>query len=111
MTIDVMPQFVTRMNNFVRIIIPHSVLYCVTIDGQSLRKGVDWIESCILNKVEVEQTQANTSHFLQPCDDSSNKNYKVNIRSVRDTLTKGLVVDTKNIRFKLMCGVKAWGMI
>lgn len=36
------------------------------------------------------------------------KNYRVKIRKVHDTLTKGLLVETKTIGFKLMCSVKAW---
>lgn len=111
MTMDFMPLFVEHVNNFDRTIVPSEVSYCVTIDGHSSRKGVDWIEKCMQNKIEVAQTPANTSHFLQPCDQSVNKNYKVNIRKVRDKLTKGVIVDTKTIGFKLMCAAKAWEMI
>lgn len=50
MTMDIMPHFVTHLKIFVRTIVPPSVSYCVTIDGHSFRKGVDWIEQCIKYK-------------------------------------------------------------
>lgn len=103
MTMAAMPLFISHLEKFVRTIVPSPTSYCVTIDGHSSRKGIDWIEQCIKNNAEVAQSPADTSHFLHPCDADVNKNFKSNIRSVRDDLCDGLIVDTKCIWFKLMC--------
>eukprot|EP00171_Calliarthron_tuberculosum_P003025 IDg3025t1 len=111
MTALVLERFLKHLNDYVRTIVPEGVPYCVSLDGHKSRCGIEWLEFCSKNKVEVIQAPANTSHFLQPCDADVNKNHKKNIRSVRDALCKRALVDTKTIGFKLICGVKAWERI
>lgn len=60
------------------------------------------------NKCEAVLAPANTSHFLQPCDQDVNKTFQGRVRLVRDELTKYVITDTKSIGVKLMCGVCAF---
>lgn len=58
--IAAMPLFITLLENFMRTVVPSPILYFVTTDGHSYKKGIDWIEQCIANNGEVTQALANT---------------------------------------------------
>ena len=61
--------------------------------------------------IEVIQEPANTSHCLQPCDQTINKRFKQTIRKARDDLCSAIPADTKEVQFKLMCAIVDHGMI
>ena len=48
---------------------------------------------------------ANTSHFLQPCDQNVNWRFKSSIRHFRDELCKASLIDTRQVAVHLACGV------
>lgn len=107
MDTHVLPLFIHHMNEFVRRFIPKTVFYLLTLDGCGSRKGAEWVQGALDAKCEVVLAPANTSHFVQPCDQDINKGFKLRIREVRDDLMHQNVTDTKSVRLKLMCGVEA----
>lgn len=108
MDMTVLPLFITHLNTFVRKYVAGDTHYLMTLDGHSSRKGFEWVELCMKNKLEAVVAPANTSHFLQPCDQDVNKTFQGRVRLVRDELTKYVITDTKSIGVKLMCGVCAF---
>lgn len=80
-----------------------TVIYVLLCYDRSSQFG---LKNAWNSKAEVTQTPANTSHFLQPCDQDINKKYKWKMRTVRDDILKGVVMETKCTGFKSMYGVK-----
>lgn len=111
MTGALLEHFMRHLNNFVRTIVPPGLAYCVSLDGHKSRCAFGWLDFCKKNSIEVVQTPANTSHFLQPCDADVNRTFKRNTPSVRDSICKCALVDTKAIQFKLICGIAAWNRV
>ena len=66
---------------------------------------MEWLELCIEYKCEVIQSPANTSHFLQPCDNAVNKNIQRTVRTTRDELCAMAFIDTRSKQVTLMAGV------
>ena len=81
MQMDVMPMFIEHINSFVRRTVNASLHYIFCLDGHSSRKGIKCLELCIDYKCEVIQSPANTSHFLQPCDNAVNKYISANCKN------------------------------
>lgn len=61
------------------------------LDGHKSRGGFEWLEKGNKCKIEVIQAPANTSHFLQPCDPTMNKNFSDAVKCMRDWFTKKLL--------------------
>ena len=58
------------------------------------------------------RSPANTSHFLQACDDQVNRRFKKSVRGIRDLLMKnGRFLNSTSKQFKLICGSWAWERI
>lgn len=53
-------------------------------------------------------SEMNTSHFLQPYDQDFNLNYICSIKKVRDALYARSAIDTRQVSFKLACGIYAF---
>ena len=71
MEMSVMPAGMTHINQFVRNILLPENSYLLSLDGHSSRNGTEWIEVCRKNRCEAVVVLINTSHFLQPCDQTS----------------------------------------
>ena len=82
--------------------------YLLTIDGHGSRNGLESLQECSSNGCEVVLSPANTSHFLQPCDQRVNKTFNTSIRDIRDAFNKSVVVQIRGVQFNLMCGVHAF---
>lgn len=104
MDMNILPLFIQHINKFVRQFVPPETSYITTLDGHGSRKGIEWVELCTRNNCEVVLAPANTSHFMQPCDQDVNKTFATQVRSIRDELRKCAITDTKSIQVKLMCG-------
>ena len=81
------------------------------MEGHSSRGGHLWLDICISYNIEVNKAPANTSHFLQPCDQSINKKFKQTIRKVRDNICSTALANTKTVPFKVMCAIDGHDMI
>lgn len=86
-------------------IVPAGEKLLLLLDGHGSRKGVDWLEKARDCDIEIVQLPANTSHFLQPCDNAINKAFKVGMRSTRDRIAAKSFVDFGDMRLKLMLGI------
>lgn len=71
----------------------------------SSRKCKDWIEVCRKNRSEAVVAPANTSHFLQPCDQNINRRFKNSLRTIRGAFCRCGLTDTRQINFNLACWV------
>ena len=90
---------------------PHGITILLTLGGHSSRGGHLWVDICKSYNIEVIQAPANTSHFLQPCDQTINKKFKPTIRKVRDDLCSAVLANTRTVQFKLMCAIVGHDMI
>ena len=111
MEMSIMPAFIKHLNAYVRSFLPNDVSYLLSLDGHGSRNGVEWLELCSENRCEVVVSPANTSHFLQPCDQFVNKTFKMEMRTIRDEFAKSGILDTRSVRFNLVCGVHAYNTI
>ena len=109
MEMCIIPLFMQHLNRFVRQYVPSEQHYVLVLDGHISRKGVDWLELAQEMNFVVVQSPANTSHFLQPCDQQVNKTFQTTVRSVRDALCAASknAVGVRNIKIKLMLAVIA----
>lgn len=102
---------VSHVNTFVRQFVPSNEAYVLCLDGHSSRKGTEWVEECANNNCEAVLQPANTSHFLQPCDQSINKRFKTAMRELRDAFRHLGLVDTRQVNLNLACAVHAFECI
>lgn len=108
MDMNVIKICVQHLDTFVRKHLPGSIPYVLVLDGHGSRKGVEWLCLCQERNCEVVQSPANTSHFLQPCDQFINKVFQETIRTTRDDLCKEAVTDIKAVGFRLMCAINGF---
>ena len=114
MTMEIIPVFMAHLDKFVRQFFQQEMHYVLLLDGNSSRNGIDWLDFAKAHKCEVVQSPANTSHFLQPCDQDVNKAFQDTVRRVRDKfcLASAGNTDTRTTQSKLMfatAGLEAIG--
>lgn len=63
MEMDIMPAMVKHINKTFRSLV-HTEPYLFCLDGDSSRKGVEWIEECKSVSCEAVISPGNISHFL-----------------------------------------------
>ena len=102
---DILPAFVKHLNKFVRLLVPEETYYLLSLDVHGSINGFEWVEECHKSRCEVVVSAANTSHFLQPCDQMISKKFNSAIRGIRDEFNKSAVVPTRSVKFNLVCGV------
>ena len=109
MEMRIIPLFMRHLNMFVRKYVPKENEYLLFLDGHSSRKGIERLELAQIFKCVVFQSPANTSHFLQPCDQNVNKTFQTTLRCVHDELcvASNNAVDIRNIKIKLMLTIVA----
>ena len=102
---------VEHIARYVRKWVPQDRQYCLTLDGHSSREGWEWLEYSSTAGRAVVQSPANTSHFLQPCDQNVNKTFKQAMRKARDKLSAVTSVDIRTVRVNVMAGMAAYHAI
>ena len=107
MTMDIIPTFIKHMNAFIRKETPAEKHVLLTLDGHSSRNGLSWLKEAEKNKIIVVKAPANTSHFLQPCDQTINKRIAKGVRRSRDTLIKAGFLNNKCVQVKLISALSA----
>jgi len=75
-----------RIEYYARKFLADGVPFALALDGYDSRKGWKWLEHCKEKNIEVIQSRADTSHFLQPCDQLVNLNFQQAVRTTRDTI-------------------------
>ena len=107
-----MHLLVEHVNRYFRKFVPLPDPLLILLDGHSSRNGCHWVHKAQEFSIEVVQSPANTSHFLQPCDQSVNKIFKKEMRKKRDQLCAiHPLVNTSTQQFKLVCATHAYGAI
>ena len=84
MEMDILPAFLKHLNKFVRMFVPEETHYLLSLDGHGSLNGFEWVQECHKSRCEVVVSPANTSHFLQTCDQMINKKFNSAIRGIRD---------------------------
>ena len=106
MEMGILQAFITHISkHFQKIVGSQSVL--LTLDGHASRNGTGWIEECRRNNIDAVIAPANTSHFLQPCDQAVNKRCNTAMRELRDAYVMQSNIDTRKVNFNLACAVHA----
>ena len=96
--------FITHISKHIQKIVGRqSVL--LTLDGHASRNGAGWIEECRRNYIDAVIAPANTSHFLQPCDQAVNKRFNTAMREFREAYVIQSNIDTREVKFNLACAV------
>ena len=108
MDMATLPAFIQHFQRHVRKIVPGSQQVCLTLDGHSSRNGHEWLELCDVFHISAVQLPANTTHFLQPNDDSINLEFKQGLRTTRDSMLTRALVDFSDMRLKLMLGIAGY---
>lgn len=101
---------VKHINRLVRQFLPDEQ-YPICLDGHSSGKGTEWIEECVKSGCKAVIQPENTSHFLQPCDQSINKRFNEGMRELRDAFRRVGTVDTRLVNFNLACVINAYKRI
>ena len=102
---DTMPHIIEHIDKFVRKAVPRENAYILFLDGHGSRKGIEWIEKARTHNIEVVVLPANTTHFLQPCDNQINKSFQKAVRDTRDELLTLASTNIHAMGFKLKLAV------
>ena len=71
------------------------------LDGHPSPNGFQWLERAVETNIVVVQAPANTSSFLQPCDNLIKKTFKSSIRSTIDSLDGCNLYNMSDLAMKL----------
>ena len=105
MTKVILTIFMRHLARYARKFVTHDDPILLLLDGHKSRRGTEWLEVASQNNIEVVQMPANTSHFLQPCDQFVNKSFKSQVRKSRDYLTNLCAINAGDIQMKLILGI------
>lgn len=75
------------------------------LDGHKSRYGWEWLDRAVKNNIEIAQSPANTTHFLQACDSTINKKFQQSVRRVRDVIASNMLVDFGKMQLKLIMAI------
>ncbi len=106
MTREILPALMKQLHKFVSKFLPTGMFYLLCLDGHKSRLGIYGLRYVKKNHCEIVQSPANTSHFLQPCDQYVNRTFQRSVRKLKDEVSGTAIMNTKSVKFKLMCGVK-----
>lgn len=73
---------IQQIDKFVPVLVLREKPVLLLIDGNSARREENWITNCRQSKFCVVQLPANTSHFLQPCNESNNRIFETTTRAI-----------------------------
>lgn len=112
MTSELLPLYIKHLIRNARKYAPDENLpLLLLIDGHKSRKGIEWIQEAMRNSIELVQSPANTSHYLQSNDQKVNLCMNRAGKLVRDVLVKESDMPATNINFKLIKGVHSHAAI
>jgi len=103
MTKEVLVAWMRHFEKHARKITPDpNKAILLLIDGHKSRCGMDWIDVARHHNIEVIQTPANTSHYLQAGDRDVNLRLKKTGRETTTILSKYTNISPVSVQFKLM---------
>lgn len=111
MDMEVLPRFIEHLNRFVRQFVDENDHFLLKLDNHGSRKRFEWIEQCVRVTFEAVLAPANTSHFLQPCDQQINKRFQNEIGLTRDNLARYRALDIRSFGIRLMLAVQVHAKI
>ena len=98
---EVIIKVVQHVNMHARKTVPADEYILLLVDGHSSRQGDVWQQECEKRPILVVKLPANTTHLLQPCDQSVNKTFQGTVRNTRDELLMMSHVPWANSAFKI----------
>lgn len=75
---------IKHVNGFIRRFVPQEKTVVPFLDGNGSRKGLKCIEDVQECTIELILFPANTTHFLQSCDNYINKTFQKVVKETRD---------------------------
>ena len=105
---NLLATYVRHLDAFARRFVSQEEKILLCLDGHASRKSIEWLELCVERNIECIVNAANTSHFLQPCDQLINKRFHDCMREIRDEFCRQGHVDTTKVNFNFACAVYAW---
>lgn len=105
---NILAAYMKHLDTFARRSVRAEDTILLCLDGKASRKDIQWIHECAERNIECVINAANTSHFLQPCDQHINKKFDESLREIRDEFCRQGHVDTARVNFNLACAVYAW---
>ena len=83
---NVIIKALQHINRHARKTVPEDDYISLLFDGHSSGQGDTWLKECERLLILVVKLPANTTHTLQPCDQSVNKTFQRIVRETRDEL-------------------------
>lgn len=108
---SVLPFFIEHLDRLVRNFVPKEQCYLRCLDGHKSRRRMERIQLSGEKNIAVVILPANTTDFLQPCDNTSNKLFNQIVRYTRDELLSVSVIGTGSIGVKLKLAVAGYNNI
>lgn len=101
-------KVIHHINRHARKTVPPNEHILLFLDGHSSRQGDVWLEECHKLRILVIKLPANTTHLLQPCDQSVNRIFQKAVRSTRDELLMISHMTWANSAFKIKLAVAGY---
>jgi len=112
MTIEVLPAYIEHfVRNARKVAQDINLPLLLLLDGHKSRRGIEWIQLALQNNIEIVQSPANTSHYLQSNDQDVNLIMNRVGKTVRDILVQESDISPTNINFKLVKGTHGYNAI
>ena len=102
---EIITSVAHHINDHARKTVAPSLPILLLIDGHSSRNSPQWLDVCHEKKIVVVRLPANTTHILQPCDQSTNKTFQRAVRSTRDDNLAFSHLPYANTAFKIKLAV------
>lgn len=100
-----MPFLVERISRYIKQFVPRHQPVVFLLDGHSSRKGINWVQYGERHNIVLVLLPANTTHFIQPCNNAISKTFQKTVRATRDTLLKMPQTNVHAMSFKLKLAV------
>lgn len=100
-----LPVFIKHINKFIRLHVDNSKPIILLLDNHSSRNSQAWLSECEQFSIIPIRLPANTTRFLQPCDQEINRRFTRTVRETRNELLKLAPIPTSNIVLKLKLAV------
>ena len=111
MDMSIIKHVIEHINKHYRCVVPKYQKICLALDGHSSRNALDWLKLAKQYNIEIVQSPNNTSHFLQPNDDTVNRCFKVALRGTKSWLCSKKLMSFNGVGMKLRLGVAGYRSI
>lgn len=107
----ILTSCINHIDSFVRSVLSQDVTHALVLDGHVSRKDPDRVKECSLCLCHAVVNAANSTHFLQLTDQTSNKKFKAAMQELRDEFLRQGNPDVTKTNFNLACAIYAYECI